>query len=225
MNDLESRRVAMVQTQLKSRGIDDPRVLEAFLTVPREAFLPDSLKEVAYDDTALPLSEGQTISQPYIVALTAQALGLRGEERVLEVGTGSGYAAAILGCLASSVDTIERVSSLASSAKERLARLGFHNVHVHVGDGTLGWLRGAPFDAIAVAAGGPKAPPALLEQLAVGGRLVIPIGADRSAQELMRITRLTLSEYRSESLGDVRFVLLIGEQGFENEPAVKRLKV
>jgi protein-L-isoaspartate(D-aspartate) O-methyltransferase len=211
-------RAHMVEAHLVRREITDPKVLDAFRVVPREAFLPEDLAEFAYEDTPLPIGEGQTISQPFIVALTAQALGLEGGERVLEVGAGSGYAAAILSSIAERVYAIERVPSLAASAKERLARLGFANVEIVCGDGTLGLPEHAPYDAIAVAAGGPKAPPALLAQLAIGGRLVIPIGPDTSAQVLVRITRESETEYREESLSEVRFVPLIGAHGWE-EPS------
>ena len=193
-------RVAMVERHLAKRGIVDPRVLEAFLTVPREEFVPEGLMEFAYADAPLPIGEEQTISQPWIVAITAQALGLRAGARVLEVGTGSGYAAAILGRLASEVYTIERIDSLAQIAQERLARLGFSNVHVRAGDGSLGWPEHAPYDGIAVAAGGPKVPDALRAQLAIGGRLVIPVGPSETEQVLVRVTRIGESEYREEPL-------------------------
>jgi len=209
--DLKRARARMVDLHLARRGITDPRILDAFRSVAREAFVPDDLGEFAYEDTPLPIGEGQTISQPYIVAFTVQALGLRGGERVLEVGTGSGYAAAVLSLVAAEVYTIERVPFLAEAARDRLARLEFANVHVTCGDGSLGWPEHAPYDAIAVAAGGPKAPPALLSQLAVGGRLVIPIGPDESSQVLVCITRESDTEYRHEPLTDVRFVPLIGE--------------
>ncbi|HVU00321.1 MAG TPA: protein-L-isoaspartate(D-aspartate) O-methyltransferase [Polyangiaceae bacterium] len=212
-------RSRMVDRHLVPRGISDPRVLEAFRSVPREAFLPPGLEEFAYRDVALPIASGQTISQPYIVGLTVQALGLRGGERVLEIGTGSGYAAAILGHLAREVFTVERVPELAEQARERLPRLGHHNVRVLLGDGTLGWPEHAPFDAIAVAASGPDVPKALLDQLAIGGRLVIPVG-DESSQELVRIVRDADDHYRRESLGDVRFVPLIGEQGWADSPRI-----
>ncbi|MBX7099477.1 MAG: protein-L-isoaspartate(D-aspartate) O-methyltransferase [Myxococcaceae bacterium] len=203
----------MVRTQLAQRGIRDTRVLGAFRTVPREAFVPEELMDRAFDDGPLPLIEGQTISQPYVVAVTAEALQLRGPERVLEVGTGSGYAAAILGTLAREVFSVERLPALASSARARLARLGFANVQVRCGDGTLGWPEHAPYDAIAVAAGGPKLPPALLGQLAVGGRLVMPLGPEGAPQTLVRITRERAGGLRSEPLMPVRFVPLIGEGG------------
>ncbi len=211
--DLATLRTTMVARDLARRDIQDPRVLAAFRDVPREAFLPPELAEFAYDDTPLPIAKGQTISQPYIVAVTVQALGLRGDERVLEIGTGSGYAAAILGRVAREVDTVERIPLLAETAEARLASLGFSNVHVHLGDGTLGWPAGAPFDAIAVAAGGPDVPPALLEQLAIGGRLVIPVGPE-NAQVLLRVTRVGDAEYREDPITDVRFVPLIGAQGW-----------
>lgn len=217
MLDLESGRRAMVERHLARRGIHDARVLDAFRRVPREAFVPAELTEFAYEDTPLPIGQGQTISQPYIVALTIQELELRGGERVLEVGTGSGYAAAVLGCIAKEVYTIERISDLADSAGDRLQRLGFSNVHVTCGDGSLGWPEHAPYDAIEVAAGGPNAPPALLEQLALGGRLVMPIGTNDDSQVLVRITREGENDYRQESLGDVRFVPLIGEQAWDEK--------
>jgi len=212
--DFEHARRRMVEFHLAGRGIADPRVLDAFRSVPREAFLPESLAEFAYEDTPLPIDQGQTISQPYIVALTIQALELREGDRVLEVGTGSGYAAAILGRVASEVYTVERLEPLAAAATQRLSRLGFTNVQVACQDGSLGWSDHAPYDAIAVAAGGPHAPPALLGQLAIGGRLVIPVGPNDAAQVLVRFTRESETEYREEALTEVRFVPLIGEQGW-----------
>lgn len=214
----EDARRKMVTVQLEARGIRDTNVLDAFRSVPREAFVPETLREVAYEDAALPISEEQTISQPYIVALTVEALGLRGAERVLEVGTGSGYAAAILGELATEVFTIERLEPLARTAAETLARLGYENVHVILGDGTLGWAERAPYDAIAVAAGGPEVPRALLSQLALGGRLVIPVGRADS-QLLLRVTRAGREDYREERLTQVRFVPLVGEQGWPDDDA------
>jgi len=209
----------MVRADLARQGISDPRVLDAFRSVPREDFVPTELAEFAYADTPLPIGESQTISQPYIVAVTAEALCLRGNERVLEVGTGSGYAAAVLGRIAKEVYTIERIPTLADSAKERLARLGYDNVHVRCGDGSMGWPEQAPYDAIAVAAGGPKVPQALREQLAVGGRLVIPVGPDERTQRLVRVTREGPTTFREEALADVRFVPLIGEQGWDEAPS------
>jgi protein-L-isoaspartate(D-aspartate) O-methyltransferase len=207
---------------LSRRGIRDERTLEAFRTVPREEFLSDALAEFAYEDSPLPIEQGQTISQPYIVALTVEALGLKGGERVLEIGTGSGYAAAILGRIAREVYTVERIDSLATSAADRLARLGFDSVHVRCADGSLGWPEHAPYDAIAVAAGSPSVPPALLEQLAIGGRLVIPVGPGEDDQQLLRVTRVAAGEYRQEPLEDVRFVPLIGEQGWKEAPVLLR---
>jgi protein-L-isoaspartate(D-aspartate) O-methyltransferase len=215
---LRDSRERMVVEHLGARGIADPRVLEAFRAVPREAFLPDALLEFAHRDSPLPIGEGQTISQPYIVALTVEALGLTGGERVLEIGAGSGYAAAILGRLAREVFTVERIESLATQARERLGRLGFDNVRVLHGDGTLGWADHAPYDAIAVAAGGPEIPRALVEQLAEGGRIVMPVGADDGSQVLVRATKKGETLER-ESLAAVRFVPLIGEQGFAEEDA------
>lgn len=226
MADLERARVRMVDLHIARRGITDPNILNAFRRVPREAFLPANLAEFAYDDTPLPIGDGQTISQPYIVAFTVDALGLRGDERVLEVGTGSGYAAAILGQVAREVFSIERIAGLADSARQRLARLGVTNVEVACGDGSLGWAQHAPYDAIAVAAGGPKAPPALLSQLVIGGRLVIPIGPDADSQVLVRFTRVGDSSFREEALTDVRFVPLIGQEGWgESAPPVAPARI
>ncbi len=224
MVDLERMRAHMVEAHLVRRGISDPRVLDAFRTVPREAFIAPELAEFAYEDTPLSIGEQQTISQPYIVAFTMEALLLRGGERVLEVGAGSGYAAAILSRLAREVYAIERIPSLAEAAKDRLARLGFDNVHISYGDGSLGLAEHAPYAAIAVAAGGPSAPPALLSQLAVGGRLVMPIG-EEGMQWLTRITRVAKDDYRKEVLTEVRFVPLVGAQGWSDagaRPAVRR---
>jgi protein-L-isoaspartate(D-aspartate) O-methyltransferase len=214
-------RESMVERQLIRRGIRDERVLDAFRAVPREAFVGDAVAEFAYEDTALPINEGQTISQPYIVALMVQALELRPTDRVLEVGAGSGYAAAILARLADSVYAIERNPRLVEDARDRLRRLGTDNVEVRAGDGTLGWPEAAPFDAILVSAGGPDVPRPLLDQLAPGGRLVIPVGSSRE-QHLLRITRVggdrIRDEWRREDLGPVRFVPLIGEGGWKGRP-------
>jgi protein-L-isoaspartate(D-aspartate) O-methyltransferase len=210
----EDARDQMVERQLDARGIKDAKVLKAFRAVPREAFVPPGMEEFAYRDSPLPIGEEQTISQPYIVALTVQALRLEGHERVLEIGTGSGYAAAILSRVAREVYTVERLEGLAAEARERLERLGYANVHILRGDGTLGWREHAPYDAIAVAAGGPEVPKALREQLAIGGRLVIPVGADESSQTLVRVTRVGPDDFREEPLGQVRFVPLIGAQGW-----------
>jgi len=209
----ESRRQRMVSDQLRRRDIIDPHVLAAFGSVERERFVPRELAPNAYDDAPLPIGAGQTISQPYVVAMTAQALQLRGHERVLEIGTGSGYAAAILSSLAREVETVERLEELALAAAARLAELGFHNVHVHHGDGTLGWPLAAPYEAIAVAAGAPRPPRALLDQLAIGGRMVVPHG-DVEHQRLVRITCLEPGRFSEEDLGEVRFVPLLGAEGW-----------
>ncbi len=212
----------MVERQLAKRGIAEERVLQAFREVPREEFVPPNLAEFAYRDSPLPIGDGQTISQPYIVAVTMEALALRGDERVLEVGTGSGYAAAVLSRLARDVFTIERHESLANQARARLAKLGFDNVEVLHGDGTLGWPERAPFDAIAVAAGGPEVPKALRAQMAIGGRLVIPVGPDESSQILVRVTKIGPDEFREEPLTEVRFVPLIGAEGWPDEQRILR---
>lgn len=209
-----SRRESMVDYQIISRGIDDPLVVEAMRRVHREAFVPDSLRDAAYEDGPLPIGAGQTISQPYIVALMTDALELRGGERVLDIGTGSGYAAAVLACIAAEVFSIERIPELAERARKNLVAEGFDNVRVRCGDGTIGWPEEAPFDGITVAAGAPAVPDALKHQLAVGGHLVIPVGSEHISQSLMRITRVAPDEFRTENLGGVRFVPLLGEQGW-----------
>jgi protein-L-isoaspartate(D-aspartate) O-methyltransferase len=207
----------MVADQLQRRDIVDPKVLAAFARVPREAFVEGQMIEHAYEDGPLPIGDGQTISQPYVVAMTVQALALQGHERVLEIGTGSGYAAAILGAIVREVDTVERIEALATKAASRLALLGFANVHVHHADGSIGWLPGAPYEAIAVAAGAPRPPPSLLDQLAIGGRLVLPHG-ESEYQRLVRITRKSESSFDEEDLGDVRFVPLVGVEGWPDKP-------
>lgn len=211
---MHSRANQMVDRQIAGRGVRDPRVLEAMRTVPREAFVSEHLAESAYDDSPLPIGEEQTISQPYVVALMTEALEIRPEDKVLEIGAGSGYSAAILSRIAGEVYAVERHASLAREAEERLARLGYANVHVLHGDGTLGWPEHAPYDAIVVAAGGPAVPPALLDQLAEGGRLVIPIGPDQRNQDLVRVRRRAEGGTVRELLGPVRFVPLIGAQGW-----------
>jgi protein-L-isoaspartate(D-aspartate) O-methyltransferase len=205
----------MVAQQIAARGVRDPLVLRAMRKVPREAFLADELREFAYEDSPLPIAEEQTISQPYIVAYMIEALGLRGGERVLEIGTGSGYAAAVLAEIADEVYTIERHRSLAERARRLLAELGYSNVHVIHGDGTKGWPETAPYDAIVVTAGGPAVPASLREQLAIGGWLVIPVGPVGD-QRLVRVTRTADDQYREEKLAGVRFVPLIGEEGWED---------
>jgi protein-L-isoaspartate(D-aspartate) O-methyltransferase len=200
---------------LARQGIGDPRVLNAMATVPRHRFVPDHDPASAYADRALPISEGQTISQPYVVALMAQAAELIEGAEVLEIGTGSGYGAAILAEIVGptgSVLTIERLPALAATARRRLADAGLANVTVEDGDGTAGWEPGAPWDAVVVTAGGPEVPDRLVEQLSIGGRLVIPVG-DRQRQQLVRIRR-TATGVAREDLGPVAFVPLIGEAGW-----------
>lgn len=214
MSGFSRQRRDMVERQVAARGVRAPLVLEAMREVPREAFLPHQLQEFAYEDSPLPIEAEQTISQPYIVAFMVEALDLAGGEKVLEIGAGSGYAAAVLSRIAGEVFTIERIGQLAEKAASRLADLGYYNVHVRHGDGTLGWEEQAPFDAIVVAAGGPSVPDALKQQLKVGGRLVIPVGTNPRAQELVRVTRLSEREFRSEDIADVRFVPLIGAAGW-----------
>jgi protein-L-isoaspartate(D-aspartate) O-methyltransferase len=204
--DFELQRRRMVETTIASRGIDDPRVLQAMLEVPRHLFVPVHLVGRAYEDAPLPIGEGQTISQPYIVAFMCQALKLTPSDRVLEIGAGSGYAAAVLSRIAADVQTVERHEGLATAARERLARMGYSNVSVHVGDGSGGWPDNAPYDAIVVAAAAPLVPEALLAQLVEGGRLVIPVG-EAESQSLIRMTRQG-DEVRREDLGEVRFVPL-----------------
>jgi protein-L-isoaspartate(D-aspartate) O-methyltransferase len=207
-------RAEMVERNIVARGVRDDLVLEAMRKVPRELFLPKNLREFAYEDAPLPIAGEQTISQPYIVAFMAEALMLRSDEKVLEIGAGSGYAAAVLSEIAADVYTVERLGPLAEQAAATLADLGYDNVHVLHGDGTKGWPEHAPYDAIVVAAGGPQVPEALKAQLKIGGRLVIPVGTDQLSQELVRVVRVSNSEYRSEDIADVRFVPLIGEQGW-----------
>lgn len=211
-------RQRMVTQQIARRGVRDAAVLDAMRTVPRETFLPAHLVEFAYDDMPLPIDAEQTISQPYIVALMAEALALEPDDRVLEVGTGSGYAAAVLSRIAAAVYTIERHAALAASAAAQLAALGYANVRVRHGDGTRGWPEHAPYDAIVVAAGGPAVPPELQAQLTLGGRLVIPVGETPRLQQLVRVMRTGPSTYRQEDLGRVRFVPLVGAQGWMGSP-------
>jgi protein-L-isoaspartate(D-aspartate) O-methyltransferase len=214
MSDFSRQRRDMVDRQVAARGVRSPTLLEAMRQVPREQFLPQRLQEFAYEDSPLPIEGEQTISQPYIVAFMIEALDLKGGENVLEIGAGSGYAAAVLSRIAGEVYTVERIAQLAEKAASRLADLGYDNVHVLHGDGTLGWADHAPFDAIVVAAGGPSVPDTLKQQLKVGGRLVIPVGSDPRVQELVRVTRRSEVEFSSEDIADVRFVPLIGAEGW-----------
>ena len=209
--DFAAARRRMVERQISRRGIHDPLVIEAMRTVPRERFVSEDARHEAYDDRPLPIGEGQTISQPYVVALMIQALGVKPADRVLEVGAGSGYAAAVLGRIAREVYAMERHPSLAEEASRRLGELGYANVHVASGDGTLGWPEHAPFDAILVSAGGADVPQPLLAQLAEGGRLVIPVGDPRRDQELVRLVKEPDGSVQQSSLGRVQFVPLVGE--------------
>lgn len=209
----------MVERHLRARGVRDDAVLRAMREVPREAFITGELAEFAYEDAPLPIEAGQTISQPYIVALMTAALELTPRDRVLEIGTGSGYAAAVLSRIAAEVYTVERHAELAEAAARRLRTLGYTNVAVRHGDGTQGWPEHAPYDAIVVAAGGPEVPRALLEQLVAGGRLVIPVGPTPREQDLVRVRRRSDGNFDRESLGGVRFVPLIGAQGWQEPPA------
>ena len=215
MADLVKLRRSMVERQIASRGVRSPLVLDAMRSVPREAFLPQSLQEFAYDDSPLPIDANQTISQPYIVAFMIEALNLEGGETVMESGAGSGYAAGVLSRIAGQVYTVERIAQLAEKAATVLADLNYNNVLVRHGDGSQGWPEFAPYDAIIVAAGGPAVPDSLKQQLKMGGRLVIPVGPDQRTQELVRVTRLSKDGFTMEDIADVRFVPLIGKEGWQ----------
>lgn len=213
MTDFATLRARMVERQLRRRGISDERVLAAMGEVPREAFVPAHLRRRAYTDAALPIAERQTISQPWIVAAICQALELRGSERVLEVGTGSGYSACVLALLAAEVVSVERHQALALAAREALASLAVTNVELRIGDGSRGVPELAPFEAIAVHAAAPAAPPALLSQLAEGGRLVVPIVSDEET-EMLTVLRRRGEAVETAMIGPCRFVPLVGEEGF-----------
>ena len=217
MSDYSKLRERMVKRQIAGRGVRSERVLKAMRKVPRERFLPRGQGVFAYDDSPLPIGDGQTISQPYIVAYMAECLALEGGEKVLEIGTGSGYAAAVLAEIAAEVYTIERIEGLATMARTVLDGLGYTNVHVQCGDGTLGWPEEAPYDGIVVSAGGPDVPDTLKHQLKTGGRLVIPIGRSKAYQELIRVTRIAENDFKTEDLLSVRFVPLVGEEGWPRE--------
>lgn len=214
-----ARREAMVRDQLVGRGIRDELVLDAMRKVPREEFVPEIERAFAYTDGPLPIGAGQTISQPYIVALMTEALQLKGGERVLEIGTGSGYAAAVLAEIAAEVCTVERVEQLANRAAEVLIIQGYVNAHVRHGDGTLGWAERGPYDAIVVTAGGPEVPESLKQQLTVGGRLVMPVGTSPSHQRLVKVVRSSDDRFDSSDLGAVRFVALVGKEGWRESDA------
>ncbi|MDX8518570.1 protein-L-isoaspartate(D-aspartate) O-methyltransferase [Mesorhizobium dulcispinae] len=214
MLDLSRERNRMVDVHISRRGIHDREILHAMREVPREAFVEPGFEEFAYEDGPLPIADGQTISQPYIVAFMIEMAGLEPGDHVLEVGTGSGYAAAVMSRIVDRVYTIERHPGLAETARQRFKKLGYGNIEVRTGDGTKGWPEAAPFDAILVAAGAPGAPLALQEQLDVGGRLVIPIGDEPNEQRLLKVVRTGAATYSEEDFGGVRFVPLIGEQGW-----------
>jgi len=216
MTDFAAERSAMVDRQLKRRGIREQMILDAFLAVPREDFVSGEYRHLAYGDHPLPIEAGQTISQPYIVALMIQAAEIGLRDKVLEVGAGSGYAAAVISRIAGRVIAIERKHDLVAVARERLARLGFDNVTIVEGDGTMGCAEEAPFDAILAAASGSHVPEALLAQLSPGGCIVMPIGSPDAVQELVKATKQEDGVIRQENLGGVRFVPLIGEEGWND---------
>jgi len=221
--DAAQARNRMVDAQIAGRGVADPAVLKAMRLVPREAFLGPDFAEYAYEDRALPIAEGQTISQPYIVGAMLAGAELESRDTVLEVGAGSGYAAAVASRIAAKVFAIERLAALTEAARERLSALGIDNVELRTGDGSLGWPERAPFDAILVSAGGPRIPEALKAQLATGGRLVIPVGPE-DEQRLVRLTRTNENGFRRDDLGAVRFVRLIGAGGWDEPKAASAVR-
>jgi len=214
MADFAALREEMVRRQVAGRGIDDNRLLEAMRAVPREAFVPEELAHLAYEDTPLPIEAGQTISQPYIVALMIASAEVEPGDKVLEIGAGSGYAAAVMGRIAEKVIAIERHGELAALAAARMERHGYGNVRIVRGDGSGGMPDEAPFDAILAAASGSHVPDALRRQLGVGGVLVMPIGEPGAVQSLVKVTRTAEEDFSEENLGAVRFVPLIGEEGW-----------
>jgi protein-L-isoaspartate(D-aspartate) O-methyltransferase len=215
VQDFKKERLAMVEGQLRRRGISDQRVLEAMAKIPRDAFVSPEYQASAYEDRPLPIGEGQTISQPYMVAVMTQSLGLKGEERVLEIGTGSGYQTALLAELAKAIFTIERIQALIHRAEESLQRLGYKNIFFLRGDGTEGWPEKAPFDGIMVTAGAPEIPQTLTSQLTDGGRLVIPVGP-RYSQTLCQVTRKG-NQFTEEEVTGCVFVPLVGAYGWKEE--------
>ena len=214
MSDFTTLRERMVDRQIAARGLDDPALLAAFRAVPREDFISGDYADYAYQDSPLPIESGQTISQPYIVALTIYAAGIKPGDKVLEVGAGSGYAAAVIGQIAGEVIAVERHHELVDLAQTRMRRLGYHNVKIVEGDGTLGWPEEAPFDAIVAAASGSHVPKSWIAQLKSGGRIVMPIGEPHGVQSLIKVTKREDGTLKYEDLGGVRFVPLIGAEGF-----------
>ena len=215
MIDLSKARLKMVEEQITSRGIKDAKLIAAMKKIPRHLFVEEALQSQAYSDHPLPIGEKQTISQPYMVALMTEAMLLTGKEKVLEIGTGSGYQTAILAELSEKVFSVERIRSLAIGARKLLYELGYFNVEIKIFDGTFGWMEESPFDAIMVTAGSPNIPQPLIDQLSIGGRLVIPVG-DALVQDLFRVTK-TEEGVKKEDLGGCRFVKLIGKYGWEDE--------
>ena len=213
-DEFTQKRERMVKDQIVGRGIEDTAVLRAMRIVPREIFVPERYQRYAYDDTPLPIPGKQTISQPYVVALMISLLELDADDRVLEIGAGSGYAAALLGQIVREVHTVERIKELVKYARERLQLLGYNNIHVHRGDGTLGWEPEAPYDGIVVAAGGPSVPDSLKRQLAENGRLIIPVGRTERQQNLIRVIKTGENVFEESDLGAVAFVPLIGDEGW-----------
>lgn len=220
-DDLATARQQMVERQLRGRGVRDMAVLAAMGEVPREAFVPASFADAAYEDSPLPIAAGQTISQPLVVALMVEALELRPTDRTLEVGSGSGYAAAVMSRICQRVFGIERHPELTEASRRALDELGYDNVEVIEGDGTLGLPERAPFEAILVSAGGPAIPAALRDQLSIGGRMVIPVGDSTNIQRLVRATRVSDNDWREDDLGSVAFVPLVGEQGWDGGPRLR----
>ena len=219
MTDFAALRERMIERHIAGRGLNDPALIAAFRAVPREAFVSSQYAEAAYADSPLPIESGQTISQPYVVALTIDAACIGPGDKVLEIGAGSGYAAAVIGRIADQVVAIERHRELARLAKERMERLGYDNVHIIEGDGTSGCPAEAPFDAIVAAASGSHVPQVLLDQLKPGGRIVMPLGDPGAIQNLVKVTKREDGTLEQENLGGVRFVPLIGAHGFADEAA------
>jgi protein-L-isoaspartate(D-aspartate) O-methyltransferase len=216
LTDFAAERDAMAERQIESRGIREPTILEAFRSVPREEFLADEYRDLAYGDHPIPIEAGQTISQPYIVALMIHAAEIKCGDRVLEVGAGSGYAAAVMSRIAGEVIAMERQTELVAVAQERMQRLGYDNVRIVEGDGTRGWPGEAPYDAILAAASGSHVPPVWVEQLTNGGRIVMPVGDPGWVQKLVKVTKGPAGKLITEDLGAVRFVPLIGEEGWSD---------